>query len=71
MENILVISSQVVTNNSKINWPDLNYPGSGQTVLRTLHKVNYEDKWIQLDHATGPVIQNKDLPIGTGFYTKV
>lgn len=71
MNNILVVSGQVVSNNSKINWPDLNFPGSGQTILRYLHFIDYEKLSIQLDGADGPVFTDKQFPLGVGFYTKI
>jgi hypothetical protein len=70
-EIILVVSSKVVQKNSKIDWPDLNYPDSGQTILRTIHGIDYDKKTIQLDGPEGPVFQNKNLPSGVGFYEKV
>jgi len=71
METILIVSGQVVSNNSKINWPDLNYPGSGLTILRTIHKISYLEKWVQLDASTGPIFESKDLPPGVSFYKKI
>jgi len=68
---ILVVSNQVVSKNSKINWPDLNYPNSGQTILRTIHNIDYESLAIQLDGADGPWFHFTDLPAGVGFYEKV
>lgn len=68
MNTILVISGQVVSNNSKVNWPDLNYPGSGQTILRTLHHINYENLFIQLDDNQGPIFHAEDFPMNVGFY---
>ena len=68
---ILVVSSQVVAKNSKINWPDLNYPNSGQTILRTVHDVDYENLKIRLDSADGPVFHASDFPNGVGFYKKL
>lgn len=68
---IFVVSSQVVNSNSKINWPDMNYPDSGKTVLRTLHLVDLENKRIQLDDADGPWFENSQLPSGVGFYKKI
>ena len=68
---ILVISGQVVKQNSKINWPDLNYPNSGQTILRTIHKVDYDNLCIQLDGADGPWFDAYRFPEGVGFYSKV
>ena len=70
-EIILVVSSQVVGKNSKINWPDLNYPNSGQTILRTIHDVDYELLTIRLDGADGPVFDARNFPQGVGFYQKV
>lgn len=70
-EVILVISSQVVSKNAKINWPDLNFPDSGQTILRTLHKVDYETLSIQLDGESGPVFYAEKFPKGVGFYEKM
>lgn len=67
-KTILVVSSQVVLNNSKVNWPDLNYPDSGQTILRTIHNIDFDKKTIQLDGSTGPVFRAKDFPDGVGFY---
>lgn len=74
MENkkvIFVVSSQVVSSNSKVNWPDLNYPGSGQTFLRTIHFIDYANKKVQVDGADGPIFENNQLPIGVGFYKKL
>lgn len=68
---ILVISNQVVSNNSKVNWPDMNYIGSGQTILRTLHKIDYEEFTVQLDTGTTPIIKLSDLPEGVAFYELV
>lgn len=65
---ILVISGKVVQKNSKIDWPDLNYPGSGQTILRVVHDINYESLKLQLDSETGPWFHNSDLPEGVRFY---
>jgi hypothetical protein len=68
---VLIVSSQVVSKNSKINWPDLNYPDSGQTILRTLHDVDYENLTIRLDSADGPVFDAYRFPAGVGFYEKI
>ncbi len=68
---IFVVSNQVVNSNSKINWPDLNYPGSTETILRTLHLVDLENKRIQLDDTDGPWFENSQLPKGAGFYKKI
>ena len=70
-EIILVVSSQVVGKNSKINWPDLNYPNSGQTILRSIHDVDYENLTIRLDSADGPVFDAYNFPTGVGFYQKI
>jgi len=71
MSTILVVSNQVVSNNSKINWPDLNYPGSGQTILRTLHRIDYETHSMQLDDSNGPIFNIDTLPLGVGFYKQL
>ena len=68
---ILVISNQTVNPNSKINWPDLNYPDSGQTILRTLHEIDYENLTIRLDSADGPVFDACNFPAGVDFYKKI
>jgi len=65
---ILVISHQVTSKNSKVNWPDLNYPGSGQTILRTVYHIDYDKLWVQLDDAAGPIFHAEDCPQGVGFY---
>jgi len=70
-DTILVVSNQVVGKSSKINWPDLNYPNSGQTILRTLYDVDYDMLSIRLDSADGPVFNVYDLPNGVGFYKKL
>lgn len=68
---IFVVSGQAVHSNAKINWPDLNFPGSGQTILRCLHRVDYDKLSIQLDDENGPTFEAKDLPQGVGFYKKI
>jgi len=70
-DTILVVSSQVVGCNSKINWPDLNYPNSGQTILRTTYSVDYDNLSIQLDSPEGPVFHSKNFPEGVAFYKKI
>jgi hypothetical protein len=75
MNNVLLIVSGLVSyKNSKINWPDLNYPNSGQTILRTIHDVDYTNYKIQLDGADGPWFGQKTanpLPPEVGFYKLV
>ena len=68
---ILVVSSQVVSCNSKINWPDLNYPGTGQTILRTLHNIDYVNLTYQLDNSEGPVFNVSNSPNGVAFFSKI
>jgi len=68
---ILVISGQVVRDNSKINWPDLNYPDSGQTILRYLHKIDYDNLKIQLDGEEGPWFKTSNFPSGVAFFKKL
>jgi len=70
-EIVLVVSGQTVSKNSKINWPDLNYPNSGQTILRTVFFVDYTQLKIQLDSSDGPWFDTSDLPKGVGFYQKL
>lgn len=70
-DTILVISGRVVSNNSKIDWPDLNFPDSSLTILRYLHHVDFEKLAIQLDGADGPIFTDNQFPKGVGFYTKV
>lgn len=68
---VLIVSSKVVLKNSKIDWPDLNYPGSGQTILRTIYDIDYKNFSIQLDGPDGPLFKSKDLPEGVGFFEPV
>lgn len=70
-EPVLVVSSKLVHKNAKIDWPDLNYPGSGQTILRTLHDVDYTNMKLQLDGADGPWFTSGKLPEGVAFYRKL
>lgn len=78
MDTILVVSGKVVSKNSKIDWPDLNFPGSGQTILRTLHDVDYKNLSLQLDGPDGPwfvdggsYITVGSLPPGVAFYKQI
>lgn len=68
---ILVVSNKVVLKNAKIDWPDLNYPGSGQTILRVIHDIDYTALKLQLDGPDGPWFSQGNLPEGVGFYTKL
>lgn len=70
-ETILVVSNRVVHKNAKIDWPDLNYPGSGLTILRTIHEINFDKLNVQLDGADGPWFHCSDFPKGVGFYVNV
>lgn len=68
---VFIASQQVVGNNSKVNWPDLNYPGSNLTVLRYLHAVDYEKLRVKLDSVDSPWIEKDNLPFGTGFFKRL
>lgn len=68
---ILVISGKVVSKNGKVDFPDLNFPDSGQTILRTIHNINYDEMWVQLDGENGPIFRAKNFPSGVAFYEKV
>ena len=70
-EIVFVASKQVVLNNSKINWPDQNFPGSGHTILRIVYNIDYDNLQVQLDGEEGIIINNKDLPEGVGFYERI
>lgn len=73
---VLVVSNKIVQKNSKIDWPDLNYPGTGQTILRTIHAIDYDSLSLQLDGPDGPWFAARtksipNLPEGVAFYSKV
>lgn len=70
-KRVLVVSGKVVQKNSKIDWPDLNYPGTGQTILRTLHDIDYINMKLQLDSGDGPWFTSGKLPEGVAFYTQL
>jgi hypothetical protein len=70
-ETILVISGQVVSKNAKVNYPDLNFPNSGDTVLRTVHSIDFDAHSFQLDGEDGPVYSHPNLPKNVGFYTNL
>ena len=70
-EPVLIVSSRIVLKNSKIDWPDLNYPGSGQTILRSIHEIDYKNRKVQLDGSTGPWFSSADFPEGVAFYAKL
>ena len=68
---VLIVSCKVVLKNSKIDWPDLNYPNSGLTILRTIHDIDYGNCKIQLDGSTGPWFYKDNLPEGVGFFVPI
>ena len=70
-ETILVISGQVVSKNAKVNYPDLNFPNSGDTVLRTVHSIDYDNYSFQLDGEDGPVYSHPNLPKNVRFYVSL
>ena len=71
MNTVLIISNQVVRDNAKVNFPDLNYPNSGDTVLRYLHKIDYENLRFQLDGEDGIWFEHPNLPKGVGFFAQI
>lgn len=70
-DTILVVSKRVVHEASKLDWPDLNYPGSGLTILRVLYKIDYDKYSIQLDGPEGPIFNKEALPEGVCFYKAI
>ena len=70
-EIIFVVSKQVVHNNSKINWPDQNYPGSGQTFLRIVYHIDSDKLRVQMDGEDGAWLSSNELPEGVGFYERI
>lgn len=71
MDTILIISNAVARDNGKVNFPDLNYPNSGETVLRYLHKVDYDNLRFQLDGEEGPWFDSSNFPKGVGFFSRI
>ena len=72
LQPVLVVSAKIVHKNAKIDWPDLNYPGSGQTILRTVHDIDYDSFKVQLDGPDGPWFNSDTgFPLGVGFYIPV
>ena len=57
-DKILVVNGKVVLPNSKIDWPDMNYPGTGATILRIVHEIDYKNGTFRLDGEKG-CIQSK------------
>lgn len=68
---ILIVSNQIANKNSKVNWPDMNYPNSGDTILRTINDIDFEFLTVRLDSVDGPVFDSKHFPNGVGFYQKI
>jgi len=68
---VLIISGQIAQENSKVNFPDLNYPDSGDTILRTVHKIDYEKMRVQLDGFDGPWFDQKNFPTNVGFFSRI
>jgi hypothetical protein len=65
---ILVINGREAHKSAKIDWPDLNYPGSGQTILRVVYQIDYTNLKFQLDDEQGPWFNQKTAPEGVAFY---
>lgn len=66
----LIVNGKVVLTNSKVDWPDLNYPGTGATILRIVHEIDYKNNTLRLDGEKGPLFTQNNLPDGVGFYKK-
>ena len=73
MEKVLLVSGQQALKNSIVNWPDANHPGTHQTILRTIHDIDFDKHTVKLDGESGPTYGTKlyPLPSSVGFYTRV
>lgn len=69
-DKLLVVNGRIVLPNSKIDWPDMNYPGTGATILRIVHEIDYENNTIRLDEEVGPLLTQNNFPEGVAFYKK-
>lgn len=69
-DKLLVVNGKVVLPNSKVDWPDMNYPGMGATILRIVHEIDYKNNTVRLDDENGPLLTQNKLPEGVGFYKK-
>jgi hypothetical protein len=69
-DKILVINGKVVLPNSKIDWPDMNYPGTGATILRVVHEIDYKNNTFRMDGEKGPVYSENNFPECVNFYKK-
>lgn len=69
-DKIFVVNNKVVLPNSKIDWPDMNYPDSGDTILRIVHEIDYKANQIRLDGENGLLLTSNKFPEGVGFYKK-
>lgn len=67
---IFVVNNRAVLPNSKVDWPDMNYPNSGLTILRIVHEIDYKLSQVRLDHEEGPIFTSNNFPEGVGFYAK-
>lgn len=67
---IFVVNNKVVLANSKVDWPDMNYPNSGATILRIVHEIDYKKNQIRLDDEKGPLLSTNSFPEGVGFFVK-
>jgi hypothetical protein len=67
---IFVVNNRVVLANSKVDWPDMNYPNSGATILRIVHEIDYKQNQVRLDDEQGPIFSAKSFPEGVGFFVK-
>ena len=69
-DKVLIINSKVVLPNSKIDWPDMNYPGTGSTILRIVHEIDYKNNTFRLDGERGPIFTPNNFPENVNFYKK-
>jgi len=70
-KTIFVVRTTTAAKGTKVNWPDLNSSDKYDTVLKTIHEIDYENYTVQIDGENGPQFDLHTLPEGVGFYTQV
>jgi hypothetical protein len=70
-KTIFVVRTTTAATGTKVSWPDSNSSDKYDTVLKTIHNIDYENYTVQIDGENGPVFNLETLPEGVGFYTKI
>jgi hypothetical protein len=64
---LLLVCGSVALKDTKVGWPDMNFPGEEKFMDRLIYDIDYTEFRVQLDGPEGPWFHKSEFPEGVLF----